>query len=247
MKYTNAFWEKRNLGVTCEEIVVEHSDNIQDILNSCESLTAPYQVIKVPAGMADILLCLQEEGWKLIECNLSMRKLLTTENTIPEIYRKRLAEFYYKKVEKEHVAQVLSKIEEDQIFKTDKIACDPSFGIEKSNKRYALWSKDVLDDSGELFQVYMGDRPIGFFILNEQERSKYESFLAGVYAEYSRLPVGFSVLAFPIIEAQQKGAREIVTGTSSNNILSAKMHLFFGYELREIYYILIKHFTQKTF
>jgi len=51
MKITDAYWEKRNLGITCTEIIIEngdqlsHLEEINDVLECVE-----YVVVKVPVA-----------------------------------------------------------------------------------------------------------------------------------------------------------------------------------------------------
>ena len=53
-------------------------------------------------------------------------------------------------------------------------------------------------------------------------------------------------LAGVYYEAKKKGFKKIVTGVSSNNIDSVKTHLFLGYSISNIEYIMVKHVGGKV-
>jgi len=60
MKVTHAHWEKRNLGVDCNEITLEKCDD-EDIAKTKSIISdniREYTVVKVPTGMIEIMFML---------------------------------------------------------------------------------------------------------------------------------------------------------------------------------------------
>ena len=67
MKIINASWEKRNLGVDCNEIEIESGDTIEEIKKKSADFETEYTVVKVPTGMVEISNYLQSSGYTFIE------------------------------------------------------------------------------------------------------------------------------------------------------------------------------------
>ncbi|MED1204714.1 GNAT family N-acetyltransferase [Heyndrickxia acidicola] len=235
-----ANWEKRNLGVTCEELTVTSDDLLESVLLASEELTAQYQIIKVPSGRTDLLFELQKHGFTFIESNIHFTKKLT-RNTLPKPFSSLQEKVEYRSITEKEYEPFLDIIRNNSIFTTDKVALDPHFSPKHSANRYYYWAKDVLSSDGQGYVVSMNKKDIGFFILRKHSESLYESFLAGVYPEHSKSNMGFAVLSSPIVEAFKRGGRIIETGTSSNNTASLRLHLALGYELQSINYVLVRH------
>ena len=128
------------------------------------------------------------------------------------------------------------------VFDTDKIALDPHFGSEKSGYRYYAWSKDLIEkDMAVPYMVTQEDRAIGYFILKKVSERMGDSFLAALFDNSNDNGLGFSVLYYPMLEAKKNGLKKMITGVSSNNPASLKMHLALGYQIKSLHYVMTKH------
>ena len=67
MKVVNASWEKRNLGVDCNEIEIEKKDTVEMLKKRILDFETDYTVVKVPIGMINISHFLQSCGYVFME------------------------------------------------------------------------------------------------------------------------------------------------------------------------------------
>ena len=67
MKLVNAIWEKRNLGIDCNEITIETTDVTNEVLEKINNYETQYTVVKVPSNMNEICNGLQQKGYTYIE------------------------------------------------------------------------------------------------------------------------------------------------------------------------------------
>ena len=241
MKQINQIWEKRNLGIDSIEFRFDADDNAHSVIeayNSCPP--CDYILARVPDNKMDIAYKLQELGFRFSETNLhlscNLKKLV-----LPNIF----AKFY------EHITEDIATDEEIEliynsikngVFDTDKIALDPKFGKEKAGYRYYQWCKDELEKgTSTAYILYFDGKPIGFYILKKVSDLVYDSLLAGLFDKSNNVGLGFSVLYSPLAQAKKLGGTTMVTGVSSNNSASLKMHLALGYEIKSLNYVFTKH------
>ena len=69
MKVIDAFWEKRNLGVTTCEVTFDEHDSTESVAVICDELINQYnyKVFRVPADRCDISLFLQSRYCRFME------------------------------------------------------------------------------------------------------------------------------------------------------------------------------------
>ena len=72
MKVIDAFWEQRNLGVNAVSFYIEEKDSLDDVLINIDDNPREYQTAIVNPIRSDVLLELQNHGFKFIECSLSL-------------------------------------------------------------------------------------------------------------------------------------------------------------------------------
>lgn len=240
MEKINAYWEKRNLGISTTEINIEREDSIQSVDSAIKTTTTPYQVMRVPSGKTDCLLFAQENGFRVIELNLQLSKKLTMVK-LPQIYQRFADKILVEEVFDKEREFILEQIREQNLFITDKIARDPFFEKGQSGKRYALWTKDLLQKGGKIFIVKYKRESIGFCINIEKKNKVFEAFLGGLFKQYENKGLGFLPLFGNEFSINLQGGQKVLTGVSSNNLPILKLHNQFGYFVDDIYYVLIKH------
>lgn len=233
-------WEKKNLDVHSVEFRFDNSDSRDIDKNVLDNKDFDYQLCRVPVGRMDLAYALQENGFKFAETSFELSADLNNLE-LPNLYKKYEDRLRYSIADKIQIDDIYKCIRSG-VFDTDKIALDPFFEHDKSGNRFANWCQQEIDsNNAKAYIVCDMENPIGFFVLkNLTEKSDY-SLLASLFKREQTLGFGFSVLYYPMLQAKLDGKRKIVTGVSSNNIASLRMHLGLGYNIKSMNYVLIKH------
>ena len=240
MKITDAFWEKRNLGVDVTEIQCAASDSKEELKEALAGIKTPYSVCKVPGGAAGLLLCAQEQGYQVIEMSIGL-EIGLRELTLPAVYRRFEQEIVVKEADREQRESILREIESGDIFETDRIALDPYFGKEMAGKRYANWSRDLLEQNGHVCVGYYKDTPAAFGVNIDKENAVCDAVLGGMLNHGGRAGLGFLSLFTNLYSARERGNVQVKTHVSSNNQAIIHLHLQFGYRINEMQYVRIRH------
>lgn len=243
MKSVDAVWEKRNLGVSCKEIYIEMSDSMTDIRKYLDTVTEEYQVLFLPVQCSEWLIEVQEYGFQYIESNFDLIKKCKGQDYLPETYRKLLKHVSCKVFTAEEEQEFLENLRTKYFFEKDKISIDPYFSKEKSANRNYWRTMDYLEEKRILkfYEVYYGERPIGFFILEPKERGITEALLSGLYPECRETNLGACVMGEQTREAVRLGADLITMGVSLNNYQSLRVYQSLGYEIKRATNIFVKH------
>lgn len=239
MRIIDATWEKRNLGVTCLEMNCEASDRVDEVL-SMLPLQAAYQLIRVPAGRTDLLLSVQERGYKTIEMTFNLARRLD-EFELPPIYRRFAGCVKCREATRDDCENVLNLVESGQVFKKDRIALDPCFSAALSGRRVAFWSRDLLQKGGKMYVATYKERHIAFALNIEKEKGVYDACFSGLIPGPDTLGLGFAAVYLNTLVPYQNGANKVVTVVSSNNMPILRLHMLFEYEPTEINYVLVRH------
>ena len=73
MNVIDAFWEERNLGVTCYEIQMERSDTAESAADTLDRLEQrQYMVVKIPSSRYDLVPLIQSRGYAFIETAIAL-------------------------------------------------------------------------------------------------------------------------------------------------------------------------------
>ncbi|KNZ42661.1 hypothetical protein [Acetobacterium bakii] len=240
MKIIYASWEKRNLGVNCEELNAGYNDSLNEFIVFIRELKAEYQVVKIPAGRTDMLLTAQSFGFQVIELNIQLSRIMN-KYSLPSIYKRFEAVINVVEAEKKDIKFVLDEIKKGDLFVTDKVARDPYFSTRKSGNRYYEWSKDVLDQGAHLYLAQYKGMNVGFGLNRSDDGHFYDAFLGGVFPQYANKGLGFLTLHTNLMSIASQGGNKVKTGVSSNNSSILRLHLLFGFDIQEMKYILIKH------
>jgi L-amino acid N-acyltransferase YncA len=242
MRVLETPWEKRNLDVTGVEYYFEQDDKWEDIPRDVlDDTVHNYQVAYLPVNKMGIHNVLNENGFRFSEARFEIvadiRKL-----ELPQVFRRMDSMLSYRSVESKEELEKIYASMKSGVFDTDKVALDPYMGIEKSGYRYAIWSKQLIEEKKAFpYVVEYEDEIIGFFILKKSSEKIGDSFLAALFDNEKYNGFGFSVLYYPMLEAKRQGMIKMITGVSSNNLSSLKMHLALGYQIRNMSYVMIKH------
>lgn len=237
MKIIDAVWEKRNLGVSSYEVIIENGDTSECVYEKLASLDAEYIVVKVSSEFSYVLSSIQKLGFEYIE------DLIHVEHDLSEVTRNRIIqrlydETSYREMNMEDLEQLWNEIR-DGMFDSDRISNDSRFGKEKSAERYLNWTKDLLRNDAKFYAIRYKNDSTGFVILETKDGITYHSVLGGGYKKYRKSGIG-------IIQKEQEitrilGGRRVVTAVSSNNVGQFKALIMNGYKPYYIEHIFIRH------
>lgn len=240
MKIVDAYWEKRNLGVTTAEVTVENGDRTAD-LAALERVCNAYEyvVVRVPSAMPACAFEVQRMGFMFMEgimhvtndlndlslspalapINESIRHRLVTQNSISEVVQ--------------HITPAM--------FDRDRISLDPFFPKEASALRYRNWLQDLSNQNSMIYEVLYANEPFGFFAIKQTGGASYHIPLLGLYEGYKDAGLGFVMYRRPHELARANKARRITGAVSSNNLPAVRMHIAFGDKISKIHHVFIKH------
>ena len=237
MEITNAFWEKRNLGVETLEVQINENDGIDEIGQRLLTLDAEYIVVKVPSERSDILIALQQKGFLYIEDMIHMVSHLE-EVAYPPVVQRLRKQIVTKLMEPQDMKILKEEIEKG-LFSTDRISIDPYFTQAQAANRYNGWIEDELARGTSLYKYQLKEKTIGFFGLREIGDEHYTSFLGGIYNEYRKGGIGVIVKTPDVVK--EMGGKSVDTYVSSNNIVQIRSLLFNGYHIDKSMHTLVKH------
>lgn len=239
MKITDAFWEKRNLGVDTVEFTIEEGDTEEAIVTALRQNEKGYNVVKLPASMAGLSFTLHGLGYAYVECVCHLVHDLKNVSYTP--MQKRLTESVaYELMDEGDYAELFSEIRKG-MFRTDRVALDPAFGVRAANERYVNWIKDEAARGTDVYKMLYKGGAIGFFAFKQTEPDVYFPFLVGLYEKYSRSGLGINVTAKSLEEALRRNAKRLSTYISMNNKAPLCQALSMGYTINGISSVLVKH------
>jgi len=239
MKIVDAFWEKRNLGVSCKEIEIENCDTAEVVAEKLSGMEAEYTVVKTPIARTDIMELLNENGFNFIECMFHA----THNLKMPEIssVQKRMAEAVdYRLMKEDETEELFSEIRKG-MFVTDRIFLDSHFTDSQAAERYVNWIKDEIARGTELYLLTHKEKHVGFFIFKEISDEEFNPFLAGIYSNKSLPGIGIAIQYNVIKEAQKRNGKLLHAYFSTNNAPVMNAHLLFNYEIKAVNYVYVKH------
>ena len=239
MKVIDAFWEKRNLGVTTVEVSITVNDSIDYIKETLGTINAEYIVIKVPSTRSDIMFLLSSMGYTFVEGSIHLTHNLK-EMELSGIQKRIVDQVSYKLMNDDDIQKLYMEIKKG-IFTTDRIFIDEYFTKEQAYNRYINWINDEITRGTEAFKLIYRGATFGFFTFKDLGNDTYYPFLAGVYADYRNTGLGISFNYKPLCEAVNRKAKLVSTYISSSNINALRMHSVMGYQFDEVNYVYVKH------
>lgn len=240
MQIIDAIWEKRNLGTDVLEVECDTKDNGEELKSVLQNIKVPYSVCKVPSGRVELLKCAQELGYQVVEMSICMEGRLK-DIALPKVYERFMKDVIVKEADENEVEYVLQYIEQGELFTTDRIAQDSCFGKKIAGRRYSNWVRDLLPKGVRVCITLFKDVPVAFGINLDRENSVSDAFLGGILNNGEGSGVGFLSLYANIVTAKKYGNKKIISNVSSNNPAIVNLHLQFGYKIKNMQYVLIKH------
>ena len=239
MKVLKAHWEKRNLGVSCTEITADLADTVDDVGAAIRELGDDYVVAKVPVPRVDLLLLFQEAGYAVIEVVLHL-KMRLQGLSLPRLYKRYEGHLFFRQASAEDVRRIMAEIQAG-VFATDRISLDPHFTPAQAANRYQHWIEDELNRGSRAYITAFKSEDIGFSILRNDGEGRFNGLFGGLYLEKRKTALGFAIGWANIMKAKELGGTTIETNVATNNLAAFKMNLSIGYEVADIFYVLVKH------
>lgn len=237
MKIIDAVWEKRNLGVSCHELIVEKDDRLIDI-SIVENLQSEYQVIKIPMERSDLIFEIQKKGFDFSEVlfdslhELNLPRLSPTLSRLSSLIDCREADSF-------GIESVKSRIL-NGIFKTDRVAIDPYFGVKKSAQRYVGWLTDEINSGSRVYELIYKNRSVGFFVIKCKD-GICDARIGGVYSDSNVLGLGVLLNYFEIVVAKNLDCHTLHGAFSSNNPSVFNINDILGYKSKPKFNVFVKH------
>lgn len=239
MKKIDAYWEKRNLGVTCVEVLLDKNDNLMEVKKLLDHICAEYIVVKVPVCRFDINKLLTDYRYSFIECSLNM--IINVKHVILNPLHVRINKsIFYEEMGEDDFITLQEEIKKG-LFNTDRIVLDDYFSKNLAASRYINWITDELAKNSQLFKIIYKKDAIGFFTFKQISQDVYYHFLAGLYEKYLKSGLGFTTIYKPIEEVLKRKGKKISTYVSTNNLPVIKNYIQQGFTVNEIFYVYIKH------
>lgn len=231
MKIIDAVWEKRNLGMDTVEFELSGEESLDQIKEALKKNEKQYNVVKVPYYSYDTFKLLSEFGYVYSENLFHLTHNLRL-NLSP--IQKRISDsITYSLMDESDIAQLNSEINK-QMFSTDRIALNPSFGIKTSNIRYMNWISDEIQKGTDIYKMIYKDQSVGFFGYKKVAEDVYFPFLAGMYKDYISSGLGIGIVTKPIEESQRRKAKMNSTYVSSNNSNTLTLHISLGFQIKDV-------------
>ena len=242
MKIIDAYWEKRNLGVDVIEVVCNEKDDATSLRHELLKINVPYSVVKIPAGCPALLIEAQNCGYQIIETGIELWGDIQKIKT-PDIYSRFIPHITMERANGKTLDYILNKIKYGDIFETDRIAVDSYFSKEIAGQRYFNWAKDVLTAGGFMAVLYYKDVPVAFNLsqISKYNNSAYDGIVGGLLPAGKGKGLGFLVVHAENEICKLHNGKYCVGRVSSNNLPMLRLHLQFGYEVKSITNVLVKH------
>lgn len=239
MIVVNAHWEKRNLGVSCIEILLEAKDPLEKALLAFTNSSTEYQIIKFPTTRPELIFLVQENGFKFTEIQIVCER--TAQTPILDKMPTRFVNSIHCEISNGDQKKDIEKNIDSGMFKTDRVSIDPHFTKFQSANRYRGWLADELHQGASLYSLIHNTSSIGFFILRNHGNGDYRSPLGGIFSEFQSKGYGLCLNYHEIKQATSLGAKTITVAYSSNNPAVGTINRMLGYREKPSSYVFVRH------
>lgn len=238
MVITDAFWEKRNMGVETAEIKIEMGDSVSECRQNLATVNASYQVVKLPSGMIEMQRMLQDEGFYYMETLVKLKHDLK-ECPLNSVQKRLIQDASYKEMDDADLEYMFQKIDEG-LFTTDRIILDPYFTEKQAHDRYKGWLRDELSRTGKAYKLIYKEDVVGFCVHRVEDKASY-GILGGMYPEYLQAGLGFLSLYGSIMIERDRKARCLIADVSTNNMASLRNEVAIGFRVMDVANVFVKH------
>lgn len=218
MKIIDAFWEKRNLGLTVCEIIFDNNEIINlDAISDLEK-SYNYLVAKVPGDSVSLVHDLESYGFRYLENQLVLYVLSNELLNIEKDWERRFLDISCEKVsDKKELDNICDQVKKGLYIK-GRISADPEIEKGISDLRIVNWLNDLSGKENTFIYRLVRDKSIiGYFALEKINSTHLNVIQAGIFSDYQNK--GFSFLIpYNILKIAYKNKiKGIFALVSSNN------------------------------
>jgi hypothetical protein len=240
---TDAFWEKRNLGVAVYEVIVNEKASV-DELDPILEIGGGGIYVKIHCENTAVIEKLSLSNFVHTENQFSIQKRLQ-KIVVPDIYVKTLRFLEPHIINSIKEAQTIFDELDKDLFTTDRIALDNNFSVKIANLRYKNWITDMIN-SGDfecaIIKTKSESVPVAFYI-NKYDGKIANCILGGVFNNYKNRGIGHSFIYFAIENSIKQNCKMFKTQVSGNNVPIFNIYSsIFGFEITGNY-VVLKKFT----
>ena len=237
----DAFWEKRNLGVSVSEVIINKEANISE-LSAIQELDSDLIYAKVQHENTEVIEKLILDNFKYSENQFSIQKRLKNFS-INKIYKKLIRFLDTTVINTLEDAKVIFEELDKNLFTTDRIALDTTLGVKAANNRYKNWITDIIN-SGDyeccIIRTQQDSIPVGFYI-NRYNENTANCILGAVFNEFKSRGIGHCFIYFALENAIKNNCKILKTQISSNNVPVFNIYSsVFGFEITDNHVVLKK-------
>jgi hypothetical protein len=241
VRFVEAWWEHRNLGVVTYEGEVESTDAPEVVREALTELPDGYHVIKVSVGQVALMRVLEEAGFSFTECSVQVAHDLRLAEPIG-LFKRLVDATSIVRLDCAGICVVEEEIRKG-MFATDRVVLDPRFSLQQAANRYVNWLRDEIERGAHVRELWASGRRAGFFVLRIGDDGVAHSVLSGLY-DAARTPGLGSVLLYRILtEAAALTASRLSSYISTNNPAVIKTHIGQGFSIVDLKYVYVRMTT----
>ena len=244
MKIVNAVWEKRNIDLDTLEIEVEESDTWEDLKSTIGILHYEYLVVKIPPTRTDLMFRVNNLGLVFVEL-ITKAHFSGIQPELASLQNRMINSLEWGEITLKNKERLFMEISLG-LFKTDRVAIDPSLGTAQSSSRYLGWIADELDSGAVIYEVTKNKELIGFFLMRKIDSHSSEAILAGLLEKYQNSGLGFVLNYFEIELSKKIGSTSLYSTFSIINRGATAVHMSMGYIVDHQHYVYVKHAPSKV-
>lgn len=243
MKTVHAIWEIDNIGQDAYEITVSDTDSFADFAaeeKRCIAAGGQYIVVKTPVNCPQFLFSISTLGYHFVETVYHVqvkRKLYHMPDAVCRFDRG----FAVTPIKDEAARERMFHTVRKGVFVTDRVSIDPFFGIEKGGNRYVNWIRSMISKGADAYEVFLKEKPIGFFVVCRKDENTVDPVLMGLYDESENRGLGTILHKKTLDTCFQYDCTQITSTIVSNNAKVFSVYLNAGANITDTLYTYIKH------
>ena len=243
MKTVHATWEKENIGQDAYEITLNETDSFDEFAKEeqrCIASGAQYLVVKTPVNCQNLLFSMATLGYHFVETVYHVQ-IKRRDYHMPQIISRFDRGFSVVQVTDDAAKERMFAAIRKGIFLTDRVSIDPFFGPVAGGNRYANWLFGMMQRGGDAYEVWLKDKPIGFFVICRKDETTVDPVLMGMYNEAEDRGLGTLLHKKTLDTCFTYDCTQLTSTIVSNNVKIFSVYLNAGATITDTQYTYIKH------
>lgn len=240
MEIVHADWERRNMGVSCDEVSFNDMDTVEDGLRALAELDADYTVVRVTPYRPEWAFALAERGYVFVETMVHIAHSLTDLPALTGVQRALYDELVCAPMDTDDLIELDAMLRRG-IFSTDRVSRDPYFTATQASNRFVGWVHDEVEGGGVPHKLVFDGLNVAFFLNKDRGGGRWITLLNGIYPDRGFTGLGFFLNYRQLEDAIAGGARRMDAYVSSNTPKGMRVQLSVGYQLQDMSYVYVKH------